>query len=93
MKSKKGKLLLGLGAFGALSAGGMAHRATCSTGEVDPFQIDVPPPIPEKEVDLFNKTVKKFQDFLGGFAPPPPQKEIITRNNRNYIDSYHYCNG
>tara|TARA_A100001035_G_scaffold43729_1_gene30757 strand:+ start:20781 stop:22535 length:1755 start_codon:yes stop_codon:yes gene_type:complete len=74
MKSKKGKLLLGLGAFGALAAGGMAMAQPAAAGEVDPSQIDAPPPIPEKEVNLFNKTVKKFQDFLGGFAPPPPPK-------------------
>ena len=92
MKSKKGKLLLGLGLLVHCLLE-VCTKQPAAAGEVDPFQIDAPPPIPEKEVDLFNKTVKKFQDFLGGFALPSSTKEIITRNNRNYIDSYHYCNG
>lgn len=65
---KKGKLLLGLGGLGLIGSGA-ASAAEGRTGE----PIEVPPAIPEEDVNVFNKTVDDFQKFVKKLLEAPPK--------------------
>ena len=80
MKGKKGKLLLGLGALGALGMGTAAYAGqgddTVSKSEVE--QITEVTGIPEEERNMFNETVRKFQEFLEGLGRQKKKKPPVT---------------
>ena len=80
MKGKKGKLLLGLGALGALGMGTAAYAGqgddTVSKSEVE--QITEVAGIPEEERNMFNETVRKFQEFLEGLGRQKKKKPPVT---------------
>ena len=80
MKGKKGKLLLGLGALGALGMGTAAYAGqgddTVSKSEVE--QIAEVTGIPEEERNMFNETVRKFQEFLEGLGQQKKKKPPVT---------------
>ena len=80
MKGKKGKLLLGLGALGALGMGTAAYAGqgddTVSKSEVE--QIAEVTGIPEEERNMFNETVRKFQEFLEGLGRQKKKKPPVT---------------
>ena len=77
MKGKKGKLLLGLGALGALGMGTAAYAGqgddTVSKSEIE--QITEVSGIPEEESNMFNQTVKKFQEFLDNITGGDKKKK------------------
>ena len=83
MKGKKGKLLLGLGALGALGMGTAAYAGqgddTVSKSEVEQIaeEINV---IPEEERNMFNQTVKKFQEFLEGIGNNEKKRRKTSRH-------------
>jgi len=66
---KKGKLLLGLGGLGLIGAGA-ASASEGPTGE----PIEIPPAIPEEDVNVFNKTVEDFQKFVKKLLEAPPKE-------------------
>lgn len=80
MKGKKGKLLLGLGALGALGMGTAAYAGqgddTVTKSEVE--QIAEVTGIPEEETNMFNETVRKFQEFLEGLGRQKKKKPPVT---------------
>ena len=79
MKGKKGKLLLGLGALGTLGMGTAAYAGqgddTVSKSEVQ--QIAEVTGIPEEEKNMFNETVRKFQEFLEGLGRQKKKKPPV----------------
>jgi len=78
MKGKKGKLLLGLGALGALGMGTAAMASDGGEGTVtksEVEQIAEVTGIPEDERNMFNETVRKFQEFLDGIGNNQKKKK------------------